>query len=180
MKKIIFIVYTAVFAATGLCALAFREQVHIVIDSLIPVGVLLVHIILGMLLVKEIAYFYGGKIRMLSDVDFKYKKDPSGEGNLEIVNSYRKARGKKERLAVGYAYLLCGALAIPFIFFFKIGAKWASIGLLLFSAFLGSAIAIVFHFIETRAEMKAMNEVYKQQQKELEDQKKREELGKWK
>ena len=87
MKKIIFIVYTAVFAATGLCALAFREQVHIVIDSLIPVGVLLVHIILGMLLVKEIAYFYGGKIRMLSDVDFKYKKDPSGEGNLEIVNS---------------------------------------------------------------------------------------------
>ena len=81
---------------------------------------------------------------------------------------------------MGYAYLLCGALAIPFIFFFKIGAKWASIGLLLFSAFLGSAIAIVFHFIETRAEMKAMNEIYKQQQRELEEQKEREELGKWK
>ena len=173
-------IYAAVAVITGMCALMLKEQLNIVVDSLIPAAVCLVHVILGILLIKEIAYFYGGKVRLLSNVDFKYKKDTRGEGKLEVVDSYKTAHSGKERMAVGYTFLISGAFAIPFIFFFPIATKWASIALFLIPTIIGSAIAIFLNIKELHDDMKMMDKEYEKQKKELEEQKKREELGRWK
>ena len=173
-------VYAAVSVITGMCALMLKEQVNICIDSLISMAILVIHIALGVLLIKDVIYFYGGKVRMLHNVDFKYKKDERGDGKLEIVDHYRAAHSSKERIAVGYTFLLCGAIAIPFIFFFPITAKWASLALFMIPTAIGSAIAIFLNFKELHDDMKMMDKEYEKQKKELEEQKKREELGRWK
>ena len=180
MKKIIFAVYAMVTAITCVCAFIFEDQLNIVVDSLIPLGVMVVHVALGILLLKEIAYFYGGKVRMLSNVDFKYKKDERGDGKLEVVDHYRAAHNGKERIAVGYTFLISGAFAIPFMVFFPIATKWASIALFFIPTFIGSGIAIFLNFKGLRDDMKMMGDEYEKQKKELEDQRKREELGRWK
>ena len=173
-------VYAAVSVITGMCALMLKEQVNICIDSLIPMAILVIHIALGVLLIKDVIYFYGGKVRMLHNVDFKYKKDERGEGKIEVVDAYKTAHSSKERIAVGYTFLLCGAIAIPFIFFFSITAKWASLALFMIPTAIGSAIAIFLNFKELHDDMKMMDGEYEKQKKELEDQRKREELGRWK
>lgn len=180
MKKVIFSVYAIAAVITCACAFIFEDQLNICIDSLIPMAVLVIHIVLGVLLIKDVIYFYGGKVRMLHNVDFKYRKDESGEGKIEVVDAYKTAHSSKERFAVGYTFLLCGAVAIPFVFFFTVGAKWASIALLLIPTTIGSAIAIFLNFKELHDDVKMLGEENERHKKELEEQKKREELGRWK
>ena len=96
------------------------------------------------------------------------------------MDAYKTAHSSKERIAVGYTFLLCGAIAIPFIFFFPITAKWASLALFMIPTAIGSAIAIFLNFKELHDDMKMMDKEYEKQKKELEEQKKREELGRWK
>lgn len=180
MKKVIFIIYTAMIAITGICALAFREQLNICIDSVIPVAVLAIHLALGALLLKGVLYWGGGKAHVAFNTSIKYVRDKDGEGKLAYVDSRKAACRVKERTAVGYTFLISGALAIPFIFFFPITAKWASIALFMISTFIGSGVAMFFTFKEMRDDMKVMDKEYEKQKKELEEQKKREEMGQWK
>ncbi len=184
MKKIIFIIYAAVTAVTCFCAFAFEEQLNICLDSLIPMAVLAIHIVLGVLLLGGILYWGGGKVRVAFNTslnsDLKYVRDANGEGRLAYVDD-RKATGRvKERTAVGYIFLICGVLAIPFIFFFPVSAKWASIALFMIPTFIGGGVGMFISFKELRDDMKMMDKEYEKQKKELEEQKKREELGRWK
>ena len=184
MKKVIFIIYTAMIAIMGICALAFREQLNICIDSVIPAAVLAVHLILGVLLLKDVLLWGTSRFHVMLNVntnkDFKYVKDENGEGRLEYMDDRRAACRKKERTAVGYTFLISGALAIPFIFFFPIAAKWVSIALFMIPTFIGSGVAMFFTFKELRDDMKVMDKEYEKQKKELEEQKKLEEMGRWK
>ena len=50
MKKITFITYLSVIAITAICAMIFKERLNIVIDSLIPVGVMIIQFICGLLI----------------------------------------------------------------------------------------------------------------------------------
>ena len=180
MKKITFITYLSVIAITAICAMIFKERLNIVIDSLIPVGVMIIQFIGGLLIKCDIYYSHGGKVRLLGNIDFKYQKDERGDGKLEVVDSYRGAVSSRDRLAVGYSFIFGGALSIPFIFFFSVGAKWASTGLLVISSIIGGAAAIFLNFKAMHDDMKKISDKYEKQKKELEEQKKREELGKWK
>ena len=182
MKKLILIIYAVVISATGLCALAFEEHLNIKIDSLIPLGVALVQLVLGLLLVKGIVHYRGGEIRLWDTSDFKYSKNHRGEGKFEAVESdlYTRKANPVVVKVVGYSYIIGGALPIPFIFFFSIGAKFGSIGLMLIPTFVGAMVAIPLDIMGTKAQREAARAEYEQQKRELEEQKKREELGRWK
>ncbi len=180
MKKLTLIIYTAVIAATGLSALIFKEYLNIVIDSLIPLGVTVAQICIGLLIKNNIIYLRGGDLYRVKSSDFKYSKNDRGEGEFNVVNSHRRGPGKKAQTILGYAFILAGALSIPIIFFFPITVKWYSLGLILVPMILGSVAAIPADLKETKAAIEEQRALEEQWQKELEEQKKREEMGKWK
>jgi hypothetical protein len=166
-------------AITCICAGAFEDKLNIAFESLIPAYVLISHIIFGILLVKGILQFWGGKIRM-AESDFKYKKDESGKGSFEAVHTYKSTRFDKDRMIVGYTFLISGAFAIPFVFFFPFVAKLVSVVLLWIPTIVGNAISLSSNFKDLHDSVQKSDEEYENQKKELEEQKKREELGRWK
>ena len=181
MKKLIFIIYTAVIVATGLCTLIFKEHLNIVIESLIPLGVTVYNIVFGLLMKNGAVYLSGGRFRSALNSDFKYSKNSRGEGEFEVVDYHRRGAGKKARDVLGYVLILSGELSIPFIFFFSRTAKWgSSIFLILIPLMIGSVAAIIADVNETKAILEEQRAQEKQWEKELEEQKKREELGRWK
>ncbi len=180
MKKISFIIYASVIAATGLSALVFKEYLNIIIDSLIPLGVTVAQICIGLLIKNNIVYLHGGDLYRVRNGDLKYSKNDRGEGEFNVVNSYRRGPGKKAQTILGYAFILAGALSIPIIFFFPITVKWGSIGLILVPMILGSVAAIPADIKETKAAIEEQRALEEQWKKELEEQKRREEMGRWK
>ena len=177
MKRVIFIVYSTVIFITGICAFAFREQLNINAYSLFPVIVLAINTLLGVLFVKKIAYFMGDRVSLF---DMKYKREQNGDGKLEIVDHYKSGRYQKERTAFGYAFLIAGALSIPFIFFFSNNVKLVSVALFVVIRLIGKLFTLCINILEVRDESKRLNGENIQYQKELEEQKKREEMGQWK
>ena len=180
MKKLTLIIYTAVIAATGISALVFKDHLNIIIDSLIPLGVTVAQICIGLLIKNDIIYFRGTDLYRVKSNDFKYSKNDRGEGEFKMVNSHRRGPGKKAQTILGHAFILAGALSIPIIFFFPITVKWYSIGLVLVPVIFGSAAAIPADLKETRAAIEEQRAKEDQWKRELEEQKKREEMGRWK
>ena len=181
MKKLTLIIYTAVIVATGLCALIFKEHLNIVIESLIPLGVTVYNIVFGSLMKNGVVYLSGGRFRSALNSDFKYSKNSRGEGEFEVVDYHRRGAGKKAKDLLGYILVFAGVLSIPFIFFFPITVKWgSSICLVLFPLMIGSVVAIIADVYEKKALLEEQRAQEKQWKKELEEQKKKEELGRWK
>ena len=190
MKKIIFIIYASVIAVTGICAMIFKESLNIAIDSLVPAGVCLMYFGLGYMLISGSAYFWGGKIRLsymhrsrFSGGDFKYSKNSRGEGSFESATSdfHIAARNSITNKIVGYIFLISSAATIPIIFFFTLYVKWWASIAIFFASFI-SALA-VNAVVDITVLKKARNAELEKKaawQRELEEQKKREEMGKWK
>lgn len=187
MKKIIFIIYATVISATFLCALMLKEHLNIVIDSLIPAGVCVLQLYFGWLLVKGYAYISGGKLRWayfrnFYNGDLKFTKNERGKGSFEKVGrlSGENEYEKRSRMLSGYVFLIFAAAAIPFIFFFTPRTKFGSLGILLASIVLATVINAVVDMSAVANERKIQRKNDEQWAKELEEQKRREEMGKWK
>ena len=189
MKKIIFIIYTAVIVATGLCALVFNEKLNIVIDSLVPTGVFLFCFCIGCMLLSGHAYFWGGRIRTTTyryrfvGGDFKYSKDKHRKGSFDPVNadSESKARRSIHNVILGYLFIIFAAVTIPLIFFFTLYVKWWVSLAIFFVSFLSStAVNAVVDILGWKRGRNAEHAKESAWQKELEEQKRREEMGKWK
>ena len=180
MKKITFIIYASVIAITAICAMIFKERLNIVIDSLIPVGAIIVQFICGLLIKSDIYYFHGGRLYRVNNTDFKYRKNERGEGQFVESTPVRHAPSKKTQNVMGYSLMLCAVFYIPFIFFFPIIAKWSSPAIFFVSSILGALLNIPRNIKEFKAELEDERIRSEARRRELEEQKKREELGKWK
>lgn len=180
MKKIIVIIYTVSVAVTALCALVFRPHINIILDSLAPVAVTLFCVIMGLLIKSDIICFRGGRFRYTkSSVGFKYSKNKYGEGEF-TKTVFRNAPDRRVQNVFGYAYIITGALPVPAVFFFPMTVKWGSIGLVLIPLIIGTTMAFVSDMKETKAALEEQMAKEDQWRKELEEQKRREEMGKWK
>jgi hypothetical protein len=180
MKKITFLIYTFVIAITGIFALTFKERLNIVIDSLIPVGVMIIQFICGLLIKCDIYYSHGGRLFRLDDTDFKYRKNERGEGKFVESAPARPAPSKKTKDIIGYSLMLCAAFYIPFIFFFSVGAKWCSPNIFVVASLVAGLLNILHVIKEFKAELEDERIRSEARRRELEEQKKREELGRWK
>ena len=188
MKKIIFIIYAAVIAATAITALVFNEKLNIIIDSIVPAGVCLLYFCLGCLLLSGRAYFWGGRLRItctyrFAGGDFKYSKDKRGKGRFDSVNadSESAARRSITNIISGYLFIISAAATIPLIFFFSLYVKWWASLAIFFVTFISStavsAVVDILGWKRTRNAQQAKEAAW---QKELDEQKKREEMGRWK
>ncbi|MBR4031397.1 MAG: hypothetical protein IKJ07_01535 [Clostridia bacterium] len=180
MKKITFITYLSVISITAICAMIFKERLNIVIDSLIPVGAIIVQFICGLLIKCDIYYSHGGRLFRLDDTDFKYSKNERGEGKFVESAPARPAPSKKTKDIMGYSLMLCAAFYIPFIFFFSVGAKWCSLTIFVVASIVGGLLNILHVIKKFKAEIEDERIRSEARRRELEEQKKREELGKWK
>ena len=186
MKKIVFIIYSAIIAATLLCALFLKQYLNVVIDSLVPTLAFGYMLCVGCLLHGGSAYMSGGRFYMnyrrgLGNA--KYYKDDRGKGSFDVdESSIARDRGeRKTSLIVGYLYLIMAALTMPLIFFFSLYVKWwASLGIFLGVYILSVVINAAVDITEARIVLKERRRKNEALQKELEEQKKREELGRWK
>lgn len=158
----------------------FKERLNIVIDSLIPVGVMIIQFICGLLMKCDIYYSHDGRRFRLDDTDFKYRKNERGEGKFVESAPARPAPSKKTKDIIGYSLMLCAVFYIPFIFFFPIIAKWSSPAIFFVSSILGALLNIPHEIKEFKAELEDERIRSEERRRELEEQKKREELGKWK
>ncbi len=123
-------------------------------------------------------YFYGDYTRHtisrnFFDIDFKYSKS-GGEGNFHF---FRDKATPGQAIRVVFVYALMSALEIPFIFFFPYPVKIA----------VGGAVFIISPLIQLSLEakdfshrVKTAKSEKKTEDRELEEQKRREEMGKWK
>lgn len=180
MKKITFIIYASVIAITAICAMIFKERLNIVIDSFIPVGAIIVQFISGLLIKCDIYYSRGGRLYRVNDTDFKYRKNERGEGQFVESAPVRHAPSKKTQDIMGYSLMLCAVFYIPFIFFFSVGAKWCSPAIFLVTSIVGGLLNIPHEIKEFKAEREAERIRSEALRRELEEQKKREELGRLK
>ena len=179
MKKITFIIYASVIALTGLCALAFSKYLSVNIYSLLPVGIIVYMIYMGFEAFTSRMYYKNGRWRTRSvGFDFKYSKSANGEGNFEVYNPIKSA-GLSNKL-MAYSLFLGASLNIPLIFFFDYKIKLFSIGILIVSGLVGGLLALPHDLKAQREIEEAEKAKHEQWERELEEQKKREELGKWK
>ena len=151
MKKLIFIIYTAVIVATGLCALVFKEHLNIGIASIYPIASILLMVFLGWVI-------HTGHI--------------SSSGRICI----KKRDVSKSNVICGYVLYICAIAPIPLVFFFDVYVKLLSFFTFLVPSFIGLIIDVYFLVKEKRA-IKVKRDARRQK---LEEQKKREEMGRWK
>ena len=183
MKRIILIIYTVVIAATILFGLAFKGQIVIGLESLIPIGEMVYMLWYGAVEYnkKKGRYYYrDGRLYHYqpSSFDFKYSKDSEGEGALERTHA-DEAPDPTSRI-FAYCMIIGAALNIPFVALFSYGVK---IGGGIVVLILSCIVGIIISGPQDRKEVqKAIDEEKVRQEqwkKELEEQKKREELGRW-
>ena len=182
MKKIIFIIYASVIAVTGICAWALPQFVNADL-CLLPLAVALFLLVIGIALKNGSFYFSGGRIhafRIFRSGDFKYSKDKNGKGTFVEVDDPMCDHRIRGYTILGYAFIVCGAACIPCAFFLPMNLKWYSIGLIILSYLIGSAVCLYYEVKLRNAFVKAERAKNNQWQKELDEQKKREEMGKWK
>lgn len=182
MKKIIFIIYASVIAVTVLCALALPQYVDLGMMYL-PAAVAAFLIVIGLLIKNGVIYFSGGRpriFRILQSGDFKFTKNEKGEGVFTEVYSFDPELKAITAEILGYSFIICAALAVPCAFFLPAAVKWYSIGLILVAYIVGCAIAVPIEIRRYRSAVDAEKARREQWQRELEEQKKREEMGKWK
>lgn len=185
MKKIIIIIYAVVIAATGICALTLRDQVNISVDSLFPVSIFVYDLILGILLGFRVLFLHGNrfKTRTFMDSDFKYSKSKDGEGSIEMVDrDVKKVRiSDRNSQILSSVLLIGGAVSIPFIFLFSFKVKFIATLILLTVVVVAIyLISFISNMIEMKRAVAELKEKEAREQKELEEQRKREEMGYWK
>ena len=179
MKRITFIIYTTVVAATGLFALVFKQYVNINLESLSPLLTLATMLYAGYKTYVTRSFFYNGKWHSYGDsIDFKYSKSESGEGSFSVYKP--KAQADMTNIIPAYAMFIGASLNIPLIVFFDYKIKLWCIGIMLISGILGFLISLPFDIKKTKEAIKNDEARSEQWQKELEEQKRREEMGKWK
>lgn len=123
-------------------------------------------------------YFYGDYTRHtirrnFFDINFKYSKS-GGEGKFHIIRD-KATPGQAIRFV--FLYAIMSAAEIPFILFFSDGAK-AAVG---FSVFIISpVIQLVLVTKGYSHRIKRAKYEKEVEDRELDEQKRREEMGKWK
>ncbi len=172
MKKII-IVYVLFVILTGVGAVVLPQFVDVSIYSALPL-VAAIYMGIGAVCMYCFGEFNRHTVsRRLFGFDFKYSKR-DGEGEFDIVIG-RKGKAGYSRYVLIYAVI--SAIEIPFIIFFPYYAK-VSFAL---------AVLIISPIIQVILEAKGMSQRIKGaiderelEKQELDDQKRREEMGKWK
>ena len=180
MKKITFIIYASVIAITAIFALIFKQYVNVHIESLIPAYVFVGMLYAGYSAYRSKSFFRHGRWHTYTHTfDFKYSKDKKGEGEFEIVKP--STPPDKISLICTYSMIWGAAFLIPFIVFFKYEIKmYSSLVVILITALINIFVSLPLVIKETKQAKEAEKAKYEQWEKELEEQKKREELGKWK
>ena len=182
MKRIIFIIYTVVIAATILFGLAFKEQIVIGIESLIPIGAMAYMLFVGAINFNEKKGYYTyqhGRLKYYhKNVGLKYTKDSNGEGVFQKTNEDEAPDFTSRILA--YSLFIGAALNIPFIVFFPFEIKLFTIVIFLISCAVSFVISLPHDIKESKKAIEEEKARQAEWKKELEEQKKREELGRWK
>lgn len=179
MKKITLIIHTAVIVATGLLALVFKQYVNVNIESLLPVFSIGGMLYVGYkILVSKSVYRNGKWYSYGDDVDFKYSKNKNGEGSFSVYKP--QVQNDPTNIIPAYTMFIGSSLNIPLIVFFDYKIKLWSIGIMLICAVLGMLLALPFDIKKTKKAVEDENQRREQWERELEEQKKREEMGKWK
>ena len=179
MKKITFLIYTFVIATTGICAMIFKQHLVIGLESLIPVAVMAYMLFIGYQSYKNRVYFRHGRWHSYSDsFDFKYSKNSKGEGKFQIIDS--REGPNVFNLILGYTMFIGAALNIPLIIFGSFIIKTFSVAIILVALGVGIVASLPIEIKETKQAKEAEKAKYEQWKRELEEQKKREELGRWK
>ena len=179
MKRITFIIYTAVVAATGLFALVFKQYVNVNVESLLPLFTIATMLYAGYKTYVTRNFFYKGRWYSYGDsIDFKYSKNKSGEGSFSVYKP--KAQADLTNIIPAYSMFIGASLNIPLIVFFDYKIKLWCIGIMLICGTLGFLISLPFDIKKTKEALENDEARSQQWKKELEEQKKREELGRWK
>lgn len=179
MKKITLIIYTAVIVATGLFALVFKQYVNINLESLMPLLTLATMLYAGYKTYVTRSFFYNGKWHSYGDsIDFKYSKSESGEGSFSVYKP--KTQADMTNIIPAYAMFIGASLNIPLIVFFDYKIKLWCIGIMLISGIFGFLVSLPFDIKKTKKAVEDENQRREQWERELEEQKKREEMGRWK
>ena len=144
-----------------------------------PVAVMVYMLLIGYSSYKHRTYFRHGRWHSYSDsFDFKYSKNSKGEGNFQIIDS-RKGPDIVN-LILGYTMFIGASLNIPLIVFGSFIIKMFSVAVMLIALGVGIVASLPIEIKETKQAKEAEKAKYEQWEKELEEQKKREELGRWK
>lgn len=182
MKRIIFIIYTVVITATILFGLAFKEQIVIGIESLIPIGEMAYMLFVGASNYNQKKGYYTyqhGRLKYYhKSAGLKYTKDSNGEGAFQKTNE-DEAPDFASRI-IAYSLFIGAAFNIPFIVFFSFEIKIFTIAILLISCAVSFVISLPHDIRESKKAIEEEKARQEQWKKELEEQKKREELGRWK
>ena len=181
MKKITFIIYAVVAAATGLMALMFKQYINVNIESLLPVCILG-----GMMYVSYSTYntksYYsvarGRMVHYTEGFDFHYSKDKDGEGSFNIQTNQKAP--KKSNLISAYIEIWGASLNIPLIFLFDYKIKMLSVAVAAVTVIVSLIVTLPADIKEAKEAEKKDRERSEQWKRELEEQKKREEMGRWK
>ena len=179
MKKVIIMLYFAFLAATILCCNLLAEYVIVSIFSVVPAILSVIMLIFG-LFAQTYGIGRGGKLRLskFSRLDFKYSKTNDGKGEFDVIKT-RESVNKYDKL-YAYIYYICGLIPIPFVFFFSTFAKLSMIALFLVVESTVALISIVISFYELKRQSEIDLQRQRELDRELEDQRRREQMGKWK
>jgi len=179
MKRITFIIYAVVISATVIGAFAFKQYVNIHLESLIPLSNIGVMLYAGYQMSVSKNIYYKGKWRTYGDdVDFKYSKDKNGKGHFEVFKP--QVQTSLSNIISSYTVFIGAALNIPLIVFGGLNTKLWSFGIFLLVLILSAALSFPFEYKENKKQIEADEARKEQWKKELEEQKKREEMGRWK
>ena len=179
MKKLTLIIYTAVIVANGLLAIVFKQYINIHVASLIPVFHIGVMLYEGYnFYVTKSVYYEGRWHSYRDDVDLKYSKDKNGDGKIKVYKP--KTQTSISNIISAYTLFIGASLNIPLIVFFNYKIKLWSIGVFLICTLLSLVLSWPFASKENKRLIEADRVRSEQWKKELEEQKKREEMGRWK
>ena len=189
MKKTIIIIYSIIYsvviAGAGIFALAFQDQLDVGVGSLLPAAVLAYALTVGLLLRFRVLCLRGNRLRIRTfvDFDFKYSKGKDGKGSIDMVDpdSKRVRISDRNSQILSSVLLISGAVAVPFIFLFSFNVK--SVATMILCVVVGGAtclIEVISMVIEIKRAGSEQNGKDSREMQELEEQKKREEMGYWK
>lgn len=186
--KITIAVYAIVALATGICAAVFRDNIDLSLFSAIPAVVLIFSAVWGLMLIKGALYLFAGKWRL--DLRY-YKNEYEYENDEDVKNETRIDRFVKRSIRsnnrflatvqpiLGYILIMCGALTVPCIFFFSELIKLSTLGIPILFAIFSLVFSILLDAKQVKEDITSEKERSKRHQKELEEQKKKEEQGRW-
>ena len=173
MKKVILIVYAVSAVLAGAVAVIFPQFVDVSIYSVFPfIGA--AYMAVGSVFMYCFGEFNRHTLsRRVFGFDFKYSKR-SGKGEFDVISE----RGVKAGFSVYVLiYAIISAAAVPFVIFFPYVVK---IGFALVVLVISPLIQLSIEARAVSQKIKSDVESSEREKQELDEQKKREEMGKWK